>query len=119
MIYKSLLFSSLVICSLQFAACKGGKNTSTADSSIVSNDTLNNVPTPAPAPTVAPVEVTADDTLTTTVKDATKDFPGVTASVNAGEITLTGNITRAKLPALMQSLNSLHPKKINNNLTIN
>ena len=119
MIYKSLLFSSLLICSLQIVACKGGKNTNTADSSIANIDTINNAPTPAPAPTAVPVEVAQDDELTTTVKDATKDFPGVTATINAGEITLTGNITRAKLPALMQSLNSLHPKKITNNLTIN
>ena len=118
--YKSLLFSSLLIVSLQFAACKGGKNTNAAtDSSAAVADTATTPPTPAPAPTAAPVEVAQDDALTTNVKDATKDFPGVTATVSDGEITLTGNITRSKLPQLMQSLNSLHPKKINNNLTIN
>ena len=51
-------------------------------------------------------------------KDAVKDFPGVTANVNNGEVTLTGNITRDKLPKLMQSVNAMHPKKVNNNLTI-
>lgn len=116
--YKSLLFSSLLISSLQFSACKGGKNTTT-DSTVTISDTVAVIPTPAPAPTAAPVEVSQDDELTATVIDATKDFPGVTATVNSGEITLTGKINRAKLPALMQSLNSLHPKKINNNLTIN
>jgi hypothetical protein len=118
--YKSLLFSSLLISSLQFAACKGGKNTNTAaDSSTTIADTVTTTATPAPAPTAVPVEVAQDDALITNVKDATKDFPGVTATVSEGEITLTGNITRSKLPELMQSLNSLHPKKINNNLTIN
>jgi hypothetical protein len=53
------------------------------------------------------------------ITDAVKDFPGVTATVDQGVITLTGNITRDKLPKLMMSVNALHPKKVNNNLTIN
>lgn len=72
----------------------------------------------APAPTPAPVEITADDHLTTGVKDATKDYPGVNATVNDGEITLTGELQRSKLQDLMQTLNSLKPKKINNQLTL-
>jgi hypothetical protein len=68
----------------------------------------------APAtPSVSP-----DDALSQGVTDATKDFPTVKASVSNGEITLTGNIKRADLQKLMQSLNSLNPKKINNQLTI-
>ena len=66
----------------------------------------------------APVEISADDALTTGAKDATKDFPGVNAAVSNGEITLTGEIQRNKLQTLMQSLQSLRPKKINNQLTI-
>ena len=66
----------------------------------------------------APVTVSSDDELKRGVADATKDFPGVTATVNNGEITLTGTIQRDRLPTLMQSLNSLQPKRINNNLTI-
>ena len=67
---------------------------------------------------VAPVEISPDAELTTNVTDATKDFPGVIATVENGEITLTGDIMRDRLPALMQSLNALHPKKINNNLNV-
>ena len=52
------------------------------------------------------------------VKDATKDFPGVTATINNGEVTLTGEIKRDDLPRLMQSVQALNPKKVNNNLTI-
>ncbi|MEO6948610.1 MAG: BON domain-containing protein [Ginsengibacter sp.] len=52
------------------------------------------------------------------VTDATNDFPTVKTSVNNGEITLTGSIKRSDLKTLMQSLNSLHPTKINNKLTI-
>ena len=66
----------------------------------------------------APVEIATDDQLTNGVKDATKDFPGVNATVNNGEVTLTGNIKRDRLPTLMQSINALNPKKVNNNLTI-
>ncbi len=78
--------------------------------SVVNNLTV----TPPPAP----VEINTDSTLTQGVADATKDFPSVTATINNGEITLTGSIQRSNLPKLMQSLNSLHPKKINNQLTI-
>ncbi len=76
---------------------------------------VNNI-TVAPPP--APVEIAADDPLTKGVTDATKDFPGVTATVKDGVITLTGELSRSRLPALMQSLNSLKPKKIDNKLTL-
>lgn len=65
-----------------------------------------------------PVVIAPYDTLAAGVRDATKDYPGVTANVENGEITLTGDITRDKLTKLMTSLHSLHPKKINNNLKI-
>jgi osmotically-inducible protein OsmY len=52
------------------------------------------------------------------LRDATKDFPGVQATVNNGEVTLTGTISREKLPKLMQSVQALNPTKVNNNLTI-
>lgn len=66
----------------------------------------------------APVEIATDDQLTNGVKDATKDFPSVTATVNNGEVTLTGTIKRDRLPTLMQSIHALNPKKVNNNLTV-
>jgi predicted methyltransferase len=65
------------------------------------------------------VVISADDSLKRMIPDATKDFPGVTASVDQGVITLTGTIDRDRLPKLMMAINALHPKKINNNLTIN
>jgi osmotically-inducible protein OsmY len=70
--------------------------------------------TPAPAP----VQINTDDSLTTGLKDATKDYPGVNATVNDGEVTLTGTIKKERLPKLMQSIHALHPKKVTNNLTI-
>lgn len=79
--------------------------------SVVNNLTV--APPPAPAPVVNP-----DSALIQGVTDATKDFPSVKASVANGEITLTGNIKRADLQKLMQTLNTLKPGKINNQLTI-
>ena len=66
----------------------------------------------------SPVTVSGDEELRRGLTDATKDFPGVTATVNNGEITLTGTIQRDRLPTLMQSVNTLKPKRIHNNLTI-
>jgi osmotically-inducible protein OsmY len=102
-----LLFSTSVF----VTSCKGKKD----------NNATTNVDTAATTPiqsAPAPVEISADDALTTGVKDATKDYPGVNATVNNGEITLTGEIQRSRLQNLMQSLQSLRPKKINNQLTI-
>ena len=80
---------------------------------------------PAPAPTepasvtpTAPVVITADDSLRTKLVDALKDHPGVTATVNNGEITLTGEIRRPVLKPLMLSLQTLRPKNIKNELII-
>lgn len=72
----------------------------------------------APPPPPAVVEVTADELLMTSVKDAIKDNTGVMADVKDGVITLTGEIKRTDLPKLMQKLNDLKPKKIENKLTI-
>jgi len=80
-------------------------------------DTTTNT-TSVDTTSTAPVVIANDDELTKGVNDATKDFPGVSASVNNGEVTLTGTIKRDRLQTLMQSINSLHPKKVNNNLNI-
>lgn len=107
---KILLVSLMFTSSVYFTACKSKpKETETT------NETTTTAPAPEPT---APVEIAEDDALQTGVKDATKDYPGVQATVNNGEITLTGQIERSRLPNLMQSLNSLKPKKINNQLTI-
>jgi osmotically-inducible protein OsmY len=80
---------------------------------VVDNITITPPPPPPPVVTINP-----DDELKKGVTDATKDFASVKADVADGVITLTGDIKRSSLPKLMQSLNSLKPKKINNQLTI-
>ena len=79
---------------------------------------VNNTTIPAPAVAPAPVMVTPDDPLMSSVKDATKDYPTVTATVADGVIMLSGSIAKASLPKLMMALNGLHPKKIDNKLTV-
>ena len=63
-------------------------------------------------------QISRDDSLTIMAKDAVKDYPGVTATVKYGEVTLTGDITRDRLPKLLQAINATHPRKVDNKLTI-
>ncbi|MDI3322461.1 BON domain-containing protein [Pinibacter soli] len=83
---------------------------------VVSNVTV--APPPPPLPPAAPVTISADDNLSKMVTDAIKDNAGVMASVKDGVVTLTGEIKRADLPKLMQKVQALKPKKVENKLTI-
>nr|WP_315222000.1 BON domain-containing protein [uncultured Flavobacterium sp.] len=76
------------------------------------------VPLPAPAPEVAPVEISPDAVLNTSVNDVVKAYSGVSVSVVDGVVTLTGNIKREQLPALIKSIQEMKPKKVENKLTI-
>ena len=76
---------------------------------------VNNITVTAP---VAPVTITADDPLTTSLRDATKDHPTVNASVLNGTVTLTGTISKADNLILMKKISALNPGKIDNQLTI-
>lgn len=79
---------------------------------------VDNCTVTPPPPPVAPVVISADDSLTTRVNDAIKDYPGVKATVQNGVVTLTGEIKRADLQKLMPGLSMLKPKKIDNQLTV-
>ena len=92
-----------------FFSCKDKNPEETENTTISTSD--NNVNT-------APVEISSDAQLEQNVKDAVKDYPGVTATVANGEVTLTGTIARDDLSRLMPTVQSLNPKKVNNNLTI-
>jgi hypothetical protein len=108
---KNLIVYALLISLAGSWSCKGkneNKGTETTTTTETSAPTNN-----------APVVVNADDELRNGVKDATKDFPGVEATVNDGVITLSGTADRSRLPALMQSLNALRPKQVVNNLKLN
>ena len=107
---KITLVGFLFSTAVTVTSCKGKSKEAT--------ESTSTTPTTEVAPPPAPVEIAEDTTLTSGIKDATKDYPGVNATVNNGEITLTGEIERSRLPNLMQSLNSLRPKKITNNLKL-
>ena len=79
----------------------------------------NNIMVAAPALSAPVVDTTAaapvnaaDEALRTGVADITKDFPGVDAKVDAGVISVTGELSAAKWKVLKQALDGLHPKKV-------
>lgn len=76
--------------------------------------TVNNITVAAPPPPPAQAEVTisADDPLSKAVVDATKDFPGITATVKEGVIAVTGEISADKWKKLKMMLDALKPKKV-------
>lgn len=76
------------------------------------------IPAPEPVATAAPVEINPDTVLTTSVNEVVKTYSGVTATVANGVVTLTGDIKRTQLPALIKSVQELKPKKVENKLTI-
>jgi predicted methyltransferase len=108
---------SFIVLSLCFGSCKGrsSENTNTDTAATTTTTPADNTTKKTPDTSVV---ISGDDSLRNMIVDAVKDYPGVNATVDQGVITLTGNITREKLPKLMMAMNSLHPKKIVNNLTI-
>ncbi len=112
--FKTLLIAVALTAGTCISSCKS----KTADST-GTTDTSASAPSGIDTSTVAPpVSVAPYDTLAAGVRDATKDFPGVKADVENGEITLSGNIKRDQLQRLMMAVHTLHPKKVNNKLTI-
>ena len=115
---KSGMLLLIFAAGLTISSCKSKEktndNTNTATNVDTASTTMTDTSTAA---TTAPA-TSMDDSLRTQLKDATKDYPGVTATVDNGEVTLTGTISRDKLPKLMQAVHALNPKKVNNNLTI-
>lgn len=72
----------------------------------------NNVAIAAPPPPPATVVITADDSLINKVKDATKDYPTVTATVKDGVIAVSGELKRSSWKKLKESLDGLNPKSV-------
>jgi hyperosmotically inducible protein len=76
---------------------------------------VNNCTIPPPP---APVVINPDAILITAVQSALTNYPGVTSSVSQGVVTLTGEIKKDNLMPLMQSIQALNPKKVENKLKI-
>lgn len=81
---------------------------------------VNNCDIPAPdaEPAAAAVIINSDSTLDKSVSDVVKDYDGVSAIVVGGVVTLSGEIKKNELQPLMQSLQELKPKKVENKLTV-
>ncbi len=71
---------------------------------------VNNTTVPPPPP--APVVITQDDPLTQGVKDAIKDIPGITATVEDGVVKVAGTISKDKWTMLRKAIDALSPKKV-------
>lgn len=71
-----------------------------------------------PVVAAAPVEINTDAVLNTSVSKIVETYSGVTATVLDGVVTLKGEIKKDKLPALIQSVQELKPKKVENQLII-
>lgn len=69
-------------------------------------------PPPPPATDTTAIVNTADEALRTGVTNISKDFPGADIKVDAGVITVTGELTAAKWKTLKQALDALNPKKV-------
>lgn len=69
------------------------------------------VPAAPPEPPAADANP-ADDALRTGVMNISKDFPGADVKVDAGVITVTGELSAPKWKTLKQALDALHPKKV-------
>ncbi|HVI46778.1 MAG TPA: BON domain-containing protein [Chitinophaga sp.] len=81
-------------------------------------DVVDNATVAAAPAAQAPVVINADDALIKGATEVIKQFAGVKADVKEGVISLSGEIKKTELPKLMAALMALHPKKVENKLTV-
>jgi hypothetical protein len=104
--FKSFVLTIVFALGLGMTSCKNKSKDNSND-----RDSINAV-------NQAPVDISTDEALNKNVQDATKDYPGVQATVTNGEVTLAGTIERDRLPKLMSAIQGLNPKKVNNLLEV-
>lgn len=75
---------------------------------------VNNLQVLPPAPDYTAI----DATLNTGLTDALKDHKTVTATVQNGVVTLTGDVRQRDLETILQKVNALNPEQVINNLTV-
>lgn len=80
----------------------------------------NSLTLPPPPPPPAPVVINPDEALQKSVSDLLtgSTYSKVKADIKEGVVTLTGEIKKADLPGLIQKLNEMKPKKVENKLVI-
>ncbi|KRD61431.1 transporter [Flavobacterium sp. Root935] len=69
-------------------------------------------------PAAATVVINSDAELDKSIHKVVDSYDGVSATVVGGVVTLSGEIKRDKLQPLLQSIQELKPKKVDNKLTI-
>ncbi len=69
-------------------------------------------------PAAAAVVINPDNELDKSVHKVVDAYDGVSATVVGGVVTLSGEIKKDKLQPLMQSIQELKPKKVDNKLII-
>ncbi len=81
---------------------------------------VNNLSVKPPMMEPAARTFSPDDSLKMAVDENFKknNITGVTATVQGGEITLTGDVSRAQLQNVIKAANEAKPKKVNNQLNI-
>lgn len=75
---------------------------------------VNKIDVVPPAPDYSALDAAINGAIT----DVLKEYNKVTAAVQDGIITLSGEIKEKELPALMEKLNALSPRQIVNNITV-
>ncbi len=95
------------------AACKTSAEETARDVKGVKS-VVNNIVVDIPAPVV----INDDATIRTSVSPLVANYPGVTADVQNGTVTLRGIIKRDDLQKLMMSLQESNIKNVNNQLTV-
>jgi hyperosmotically inducible protein len=111
---KDKFLAAGLVSLLAFGAAACGNRGGNANANN-SNTAVVMTPTPAAAPSIAP-----DTALKNTVEaNLTKyNVTGVTVEVSGGEVTLKGDIPRAKLQDAMKAANEASPRKVNNQMNI-
>ena len=66
----------------------------------------------------APVVIANDASLKNSVDAVVAKYPGVTADISGGIVTLRGNIKRDDMQRLMPEIHATNPKKVENQLTV-
>jgi osmotically-inducible protein OsmY len=107
---RMLFIAVSVASALSLVGCGGNKN----ENAGANNNAAVVTSTPATA------SVSEDTALKNKVEaNLTKyGVSGVTVTVSGGEVTLSGNIARAKLQDAMKAANEANPKKVNNQMNI-
>lgn len=103
--FGSLFFISALCAGLFMSSCKSKTKVDTGGTT-TNVDSNNAITTTTP-------EIASDATLEKGVKDATKDYPGITATVMDGYVTLAGTVERDDWKKIKQSIDGLSPKKVN------